>query len=313
MASIRKRGDKWRVEIRTKSFYQTKSFIHRETAQKWARDIEVSMEREVLPGGLKLVRDAIGKYLKEITPTKKGARWERVRLNKFLTYPISNKRLSSVKPADFGDWRDDRLRTVSNASVRREMGLWSSVFSACVTEWQWITENPLKRVRKPQNSKPRDRVISDKEQAKIIEVLGQEGPFLETSRLMQTAIETGMRLSEMTGLDAKRDVTDDCAIIRDSKNNTSRKVPLTKRARALIGDGFNITSDYAGRLFRQAVRKAKIQGVKFHDTRHTAATRLAQKLNVLDLCRMFGWKDPRHAMVYYNPSASELAQRLETA
>jgi integrase len=60
-----------------------------------------------------------------------------------------------------------------------------------------------------------------------------------------------------------------------------------------------------------AAKKAKIQNVKFHDTRHTAATRLAQKIGVLDLCRMFGWRDPRHAMVYYNPAASDIAKRLE--
>src|SRR5690348_12773347 len=129
MASIRKRGAKWRVEIRTKSFYQTRSFIHKETAVKWAREIEISLEREEQPGGLKLVRDAIARYLKEITPQKKGARWERVRFNKFLSYPICNKRLSAVKSTDFSEWRDNRLKEISGASVRREMVLWSSPFS----------------------------------------------------------------------------------------------------------------------------------------------------------------------------------------
>jgi integrase len=313
MASIRKRGKKWRVEIRTKSVYKTKSFIHRETALKWARDIEVTLERAESPGGLKLVSDAIRKYLKEVTPTKKGERWERIRLSKFLTYPIVNKRLSDIKPTDFSEWRDRRLSEVSPASVRRELGVWSGLFSVCVTEWQWISESPLKKVRKPQNSKPRDRVISENEQAKLTEIFGQEGPLGEAGRLMQLAIETGMRLSEMIGLNVDRDVFSDFAVIQDSKNNESRKVPLTKRARELIGNGFTISTDYASRLFRETARKAKIQGVKFHDTRHTAATRLARKLDVLDLCRMFGWRDPRHAMVYYNPHASELARRLETA
>lgn len=313
MASIRKRGSKWRAEVRAKSVYKTKSFIHRETAVKWARDIEVGLERNDTPGTTKLVSDALQKYLTDVTPTKKGARWERVRVTKFLTYPICKKRLVDTKPSDFVEWRDKRLIKVSQASVRREMGLWSAVFSTCVTEWEWIAENPLKKVRKPQNSKPRDRILSDKEQGCLCEILGLYGPHGETSRLMQLGIETGMRLGEMIGLDAKRDVFTDYAVIQDSKNNESRKVPLTKKARKLIGDGFTISVDYASRLFREATRKAKIPNAKFHDTRHTAATRLARKLDLLDLCRMFGWKDPRHAMVYYNPHASELAQRLETA
>lgn len=312
MASIRKRGKKWRVEIRTKSFYQTKSFLHKETALKWARDIEVSIEREASTGGLKLLSDAIRRYLKEVTPKKKGARWERVRLNKFLTHPICDKRLCNLKPTDFSEWRDERLKVVSPASVRRELGVWSGLLSVCVREWQWIAENPIKKIAKPQSGKPRDRIITEKEQVRILEVLGQNGRLGEVGRLMQLAIETGMRLSEMTGLDPKRDVFPDHAVIRDSKNNESRKVPLTKRAGELIGGGFTVTADYASRFFREATRKARIQNVTFHDTRHTAATRLAQKLNVLDLCRMFGWRDPRHAMVYYNPSSAELVRRLET-
>ncbi|MFI8143290.1 integrase, partial [Acinetobacter baumannii] len=48
----------------------------------------------------------------------------------------------------------------------------------------------------------------------------------------------------------------------------------------------------------------------FHDTRHTAATRIAPKLPLLDLCKMFGWTDPKRAMVYYNPTSSQIAARL---
>lgn len=310
MASIRKRGAKWRVEIRTKSFYQTKSFIHKETAQKWARDIEVSLEREDQPGGLKLVSDAIKRYLKEVTPKKKGARWERVRFNTFLRYPICNKRLSSIKPSDFSEWRDDRLKEVASPSVRRELVLWSSLFSTCVTEWQWISENPLRKVKKPSNGKHRERVISEAEQGKIIEALGQYRSGAEVARLMKLALETGMRLGEMVGL-GKGDIFDDYLIIRDSKNNDSRHVPLTKKAKELAKKS-SVTVDYASRLFREATRKAGVKNITFHDTRHTAATRLAQKISVLDLCRMFGWRDPRHAMIYYNPSAGEIAKRLET-
>ena len=44
--------------------------------------------------------------------------------------------------------------------------------------------------------------------------------------------------------------------------------------------------------------------------RHTAATRLAPRLSVLDLCRMFGWAKADQALTYYNPSAGEIAKRL---
>lgn len=63
-------------------------------------------------------------------------------------------------------------------------------------------------------------------------------------------------------------------------------------------------------LFRRARDQAGMSGFVFHDSRHTAATWLAQRLHVLDLCKMFGWANPKQAMAYYNPSAAEIAQRI---
>ena len=63
-------------------------------------------------------------------------------------------------------------------------------------------------------------------------------------------------------------------------------------------------------LFRRARHRAGLDGFTFHDLRHTAATRLAPRLSVLDLCRMFGWAKADQALTYYNPSAGEIAKRL---
>ncbi len=60
----------------------------------------------------------------------------------------------------------------------------------------------------------------------------------------------------------------------------------------------------------QARIAANLLDLTFHDTRHTAATRIALKLPILDLCKMFGWSNPKRAMVYYNPTATEIASRL---
>lgn len=64
-------------------------------------------------------------------------------------------------------------------------------------------------------------------------------------------------------------------------------------------------------LFRRNRQRAGLEGFTFHDSRHTAATRMAQKLHVLDLCKVFGWTDPKRAMTYYNPTADQIADRLE--
>ena len=54
-----------------------------------------------------------------------------------------------------------------------------------------------------------------------------------------------------------------------------------------------------------------IEDGTFHDTRHLVITRLAKKLNVLDLARMVGHRDLRQLQIYYNESAEDMARRLD--
>ena len=65
-----------------------------------------------------------------------------------------------------------------------------------------------------------------------------------------------------------------------------------------------ITSEQASTLFRKGCAKTDIDNLRFHDTRHEALTRLTQKLEVLDLARMIGHRNPRSLMVYYNATAT---------
>jgi integrase len=63
-------------------------------------------------------------------------------------------------------------------------------------------------------------------------------------------------------------------------------------------------------LFRKYRGRADLDGFTWHDTRHTAATMISKKVDVLDLCKIFGWTDPKMAMKYYNPHVSTLSAML---
>lgn len=53
-----------------------------------------------------------------------------------------------------------------------------------------------------------------------------------------------------------------------------------------------------------------IEDLHFHDARHDAITRLARKLDVLQLARMVGHRDLKSLMTYYNETAEHLASLL---
>ena len=72
----------------------------------------------------------------------------------------------------------------------------------------------------------------------------------------------------------------------------------------------NVTDQSRDSLFRKAVTRAGIKGLTFHDTRHEAITKLAKKLNILELTKILDHKDIRQIQIYYNESASEIAKKL---
>ena len=106
-----------------------------------------------------------------------------------------------------------------------------------------------------------------------------------------------------------------------TKNGSSRDVPLSKKAMAILdrlprfesGSVFDISSHTLDVMFRRA--RAKVDGADdfhFHDTRHKALTRMAAKVEPMQLAKISGHKDLRILLnVYYNPDIGELADLLD--
>lgn len=228
-----------------------------------------------------------------------------------------------------GKWRDHRLNVdkVSGSTVSRELNLLSNIFTVAAREWKWIAASPTTDVRRPKESEPRDRLYTDDEIERICLALGfdlgAEQMAVTVSQRVAVvflfAIETAMRAGEICGL-CQHDVVGRVATLIETKNGTKRKVPLTKRAIELLellptpDEGatlFGITTKSLDTLFRKAKTRAGIEGATFHDTRHLAITRLARKLNVLDLARIVGHRDLRQLQVYYNETAEAIATRLD--
>lgn len=131
------------------------------------------------------------------------------------------------------------------------------------------------------------------------------------------ALRSGMRAGELCGL-TWVNVHDQHCYLPITKNGNPREVPLSTKARRAIEQMrgwdnalvFGLKSGSLDALFRKYRSRAGLSGFTFHDSRHTAATMLARKIDVLDLCKAFGWSDPKMAMRYYNPHVSTIAARL---
>ena len=74
MATIRKRGNRYHVQIRRRGQSITRTFDRLATAKSWIPKIEGDIERYLYIGGTEQTRvlDLLNRYEKEILPTHKG-------------------------------------------------------------------------------------------------------------------------------------------------------------------------------------------------------------------------------------------------
>src|SRR5690625_766760 len=306
---------------------KTKVFPTRREAAAWAYAKEAKKDEEVRRKVTdQTLLDAIRKYSSEVSPSKKGKRWEQIRLAAFEKdcLPLDTP-LHKVQSSDIAKFRDSRLKKVSNGTVNRELTLLSSVFRVAKIEWNWTDHNPCRLIRKPPNPRHRERVIEWWELKRLLRGLGYDPRKERPDTTIEAigiatllALRTGMRAGEITNLKWS-DVYERHCHLPDTKTNTPRDVPLTRKTLRLLNKmrGWNDDTVFGFKmqtlstLFRRYRQRAGLEGFTFHDTRHTAATMLARKVDVLDLCKIFRWKNTKMALVYYNPAVESLVDKLE--
>lgn len=331
MATYVKRGSSWRVQIYHNGKRYSATRDTKSEAKEWAIQKEAELiqqaEAETNPEDAgHTVAAALTLYRDTITVKKRGCRWETIRINKFLRLlPFKDVPVAELSPAAIAAWRDDQLSRLAPASVSREMAVLSAVLDVCRREWGWMKHDPIRDVRKPPKPRARDRLILDREREAMLRELGyMEGLPIETHQQQIAvgwllALETAMRAGEVFGLEWTRvNLPKRFVRLAETKNGDWRDVPLSARAVALLESMkgidktavFTVDSQVASTLFRRARMRAKIDDLTFHDSRHDAITRLAQKLNVLQLARMVGHRDIRSLQTYYNETAESMARLL---
>ena len=366
MGTITKRGDlQWQAKVRRKGFpTQSRTFSYKDDAEKWVR----ATERELETSGFidrkeaekNTLEDVLRRYQREITPSKKSAAIESIKIDVILKDGVLPKlKMSALTSSAIANWRDRRLQMVTGATVNREIDILSSALNHARREWSINVENPVPFVKRPEKARARDRRFSTEEEKYLAAALTggerkSDGTFCKGARnpwllpLVELALETAMRRGELLSLQWENvDLERQTAHLPDTKNGDARTVPLSRRAVAILralptesrdkqmesqptGAVFATTMMALKMGFTRAVRRARdqyiadcleaqrkpvngfLEDVHFHDTRHEAASRLAEKLtNVLELSAVTGHKDLRMLKRYYHPRAEDLAKKLD--
>lgn len=322
----------WRIQIEVRGQREAATLPTKREANEWAtrRKTELLAVGSGRAGEVKTLQDAMDRYGREVSPSKRGELKEQLRLRAFAKHPAfpARRRLAELTPEHLAAWRDARMAVNSRGAVLRDMTLLSHVLEVARREWRWIPSNPMRDVRRPAEPDHRERIIAPSEVRRMLRAMGWQAgkPVRSVSHAVGwcfvAALQTGMRAGELCGL-RWEDVRPDYVILHPGKTKTGkgREVPLSPTALRTINAMrgwdddlvFGLRSQSLDALFRKYRGRCGLEGFTFHDARHTAATRLAPVVDVLTLCKIFGWTNATRALVYYNPRGSELARRLNAA
>ena len=318
MASIRKRNNRWQVQVRSRIYGSiSKSFHRKSDAQKWAIEQEALMQsgqwsRNMDRGSR--ISDLLNKYLSDVTPKKRHPEPEKRRLNRLLKDPIATHYLGTFDSTVAAQFRDRRLADGAR-TTEYDLILLKHAWNIANKEWGWaLGPNPMEKIRFPKTNPARERRLMPGEFERLREAASEMSCWYLWP-VVELAIETAMRKGELLSLQwCNIDFEKSVALLPQTKNGTPRWVPLSPRASEILLSLektderiFPIGPDALRHGWDRLCQKAEIEGLRFHDLRHEAVSRLFEmKLTVPEVAFISGHKTPSQLLKYAHIACQRL-------
>lgn len=278
----------------------------------------------------KTFEDLMKRYQTEHSPRKSKSSQVRDRsaANHLLDF-FGDTALLDISKKRVGEYKTKRrLDEAAPATINKELGLLKHAFNLAVKEWEWLETNPISCMSLEPVNNARDRWLTWEEERALLDV---SPDWLRS--IIIFALNTGMRRGEILNLKWQNvDLTRGTITLTRSKNQLRGTIPLNSRVFELLmmkqrqpGREYVFCSKAGTRLedrnlkraFDIAREKAGLQDVRFHDLRHTFATRLVQNgVDLYRVQRLLGHKT--HVMTqryahHYPESLRSAVKVLETA
>jgi len=344
MASIEKRTTQgaisYRVKVRLKGYpVQTATFERLTDAKKWAQNTESAIREgrhfKTAEAKKHTFSEMVDRYIKDVLPTKPKQAVKQKQQLEWWEEHMGSYLLADVSSALIVQYRDElasgetyRGTQRSPATVVRYMAALSHAFTIAVNEWQWLEDSPMRKVKKPKESRGRVRFLDDEERIRLLSACKDStNDWLYMCVIL--ALSTGMRQGELMGL-KWQDISlkDKYLILHETKNGERRRVPLVGHALALLQEhhkvrrvdtdlvfpGKNIDKPIDLRKpFENAIKHAEIKDFKWHDLRHCTASYLAMNgASLAEIAEVLGHKTLQMVKRYAHLSDGHVSSVVES-
>lgn len=234
---------------------------------------------------------------------------------KHLAKKFKHKNINSIFAYDVEQYKNTRLNDVSPATVNRELTCINNMLNKAV-EWGHLKYNKIRIVKKLKEPPGRVRYLINEEIERLLSYCNGHIKFI-----VMVALNTGMRKGEILDLKwSDVDMRNRVITLKRTKNNEIRILPINEVLYELLkdiasrnGKGY-IFANAAGMPYREiktgfmgALRRAEIHDFRFHDLRHTFASRLVMAgVDIRTVQELMGHKDIKMTMRYSHLSDSHL-------
>jgi integrase len=341
MASIQKRGSTYRARvIKREHPTYSKTFSTRIEAVKWARGIEAQIDNGALlpqqigsPSTRTLdtsFKVATEEYIRTHTVHKRNYKSETFIINK-LANSWGHLPVRDIKKEHVLQLRDALvIANRAGATINKYYNAISKIFQMLQNEWSLQIDNPIKGIKRMPSNPSRIKRITGETLNILMQSASDCAPPLFT-QILTIALETGMRRSELMGLEWQDvDLANRRVHLHITKNSESRRLPLTQEAVAIFKSIpkthpdkiFPVSMCWLRRYFEKTRAQAKqrwlkqganpFEDLRYHDLRHEALSRLSDAgLNVIELAHISGHRVLSMLQVYTHPSHEAIFAKLD--
>jgi integrase len=273
--------------------------------------------------------ELMDKYMSDYSAINKAPRsYERDQgLRKNLEPVFGKMFLTEITPRQIAEYKVKRRKEgASPRTVNYELTLMGHAFNLALREWGMVRENPVSKVRKETVNNLIERWLTFEEEAKLLEASQR---WLR--EIIVFAIHTGFRESEILDLTWKQvDFNRRTITLFEQKNKKVDTLPINqtvlevlerryeetqgKSTRVFVNKyGKRILSQNLIRSFHAAIKRAGIEKLRFHDLRHTFATRLVQNgVDLYSVQKLGRWKTTSMIVRYAHHYPESLRPSIET-
>lgn len=232
--------------------------------------------------------------------------------------------LKEITPFQIEKYKANRLNQgVKPNTVNRELSVLKRAFNLAI-DWHMAGENPVRRVKFFQQPDPKERILSEREEQKLINASSEH-----LKPIIIAALNTGMRVAEILSLRwsqinlKKREIE-----VVKTKSGKKRVIPINP----VLFEMFNRLEradefvflyhdpktkkprpvKSVKRSFTNSCRRAGIEAFTFHDTRHTFASRLVERgVDLITVKELLGHSSVRTTERYTHTHKEEKKRAVD--